>query len=124
MIVVMTAAYALPIGAVWFWVSWLRRERIQPASWRAVLGALAAAFATLSIIWFHVFPHVLQRHYLQAGGEDQGWWALALLSVRIGTVLSLCGISLSFFGTGRTRILSLTSSAAMLLAWVVAWSMR
>ena len=118
------ASFALPICAIMFWIFWYRSERNRDTGWRRVAGITAALCATSAILWQHIFPIILHRHYLLSGSEDDAWWALLISSIRAGLVLSLAGILLGVVGRGFTRIFSMASSALMVLTYFVLFSIR
>jgi len=123
-VVVILASFALPICAIWFWISWYRNERHQEPVWRRAVGCIAALCATGAIVWQHVFPIILHRHYLLAGSEDNAWWALSISSIRTVLSLSLAGLLLGLLGKKRTRIFSVASSAIMVMTYCVLFSIR
>jgi hypothetical protein len=116
-VVAISATFLLPVYALWFWYWWWRTGRKSGFSWRSILGLLAAAAATAAIGWQHVFPMLLHHHYLAVGREDDEWWRLALLSLRVGFWLSVSGLLVAPVGKGQTRIFSATASALMLLTY-------
>ena len=121
-VVAVFASFALPLGAIWFWISWYRSERHQDPVWRKIVGCIAALCATGAIVWQHLFPVILHRHYLLSGREDEAWWALLYSGVQIGLSLSLAGLLLGLLGKGRTRIFAITTSALMGLTYLVLFS--
>ncbi len=122
--IVVFLSFALPVYAAWFWISWYRIERHEGALWRRVIGFVAATSATCAIGWHFVFPKILHQHYLRVGSEDDAWWQLSLLSIKIGVWASLGGLVLGVVCRGRTRIFSTLSSLIMVVTYLVLFTIR
>ena len=121
-VVAVFASFALPLGAIWFWISWYRSERHQAPAWRSTVGWIAAVCATGAIIWQHAFRVILNRCHFAVGMEDGACWISLYSGVQIGLSLSLAGLLLGPLGKGRTRIFAITTSALMGLAYFVLFS--
>ena len=122
--IVVISSFALPIYAVWFWISWYRSERLEGALWRRVFGFIAATSATFAIGWHFVFPSILHQHYVRVGSEDDAWWRLSLMSIEIGIWASLLGLVLGVASRGKARIFSTGSSLIMVLTYLVLFTIR
>jgi len=120
--IVVVASLALPLGAIWFWISWYRSERHQAPAWRRTVGCIAAVCATGAIIWQHAFRVILNRCHFAVGMEDGACWVTLYSGVQIGLSLSLAGLLSGLLGKGRARIFAIATSALMGLTYLVLFS--
>ena len=117
--VAMILSFLLPAYLVWFWFCWYRTYRNQGSLWRRIVGLIAALLASCAILWRFVYPAILHHHFSRVGSEDQTWWYLAILSIRIGVWLSAAAFVLGVISLGRTRVFSAASSVVMLATYLV-----